>query len=37
MVSETGLRVVISNSCKGPAYPGKGPKRAKRNFWGQQV
>jgi len=35
MVSQTGPRVVRSNSCKGPVYPGKGPKnsqRAKRNF-----
>jgi len=40
MVSQTGPRVVRSNSCKGPVYPGKGPKkshRAKRKFWGQQV
>jgi len=40
MVSHTGPRVVRCNSCKGPAYPGKGPKksqRAKRKFWGQQV
>jgi len=32
--------VVRSNSCKGPVYPGKGPKKsqkAKRKFWGQQV
>jgi len=25
MVSQTGTKVVRSNSCKGPAYPGKGP------------
>jgi len=40
MVSQTGPRVVRSNSCKGPDYPGKGPKksqRVKRKFWGQQV
>jgi len=32
--------VVRANFCKGPAYPGKGPKksqRAKRKFWSQQV
>ena len=29
MFSLTGTRVVRSNSCKGPAYPGKGPKSAK--------
>jgi len=40
MVSQTGPSVVRSNSCKGPVYPGKGPKksqRAKQKFWGQQV
>jgi len=40
MVYQTGTRVVRSNSCKGPAYPGKGPKKcqsAKRKFCGQQV
>jgi len=40
MVSQTGPRVVRSNSCKGPVYSGKRLKkiqRAKRNFWGQQV
>jgi len=40
MVSQTGPMVVRSNSCKGPVYSGKGPKksqRAKREFWGQQV
>jgi len=25
MVSQTGPRVVRSNSCKRPVYPGKGP------------
>jgi len=33
-------RELRSNSCKGPAYLGKGPKksqRAKRKFWVQQV
>jgi len=33
-------RVVRSNSCKGLAYPGKGPKknqRAKGKLWDQQV
>jgi len=29
MVSQTGPRVVRSNSCKGPVYPGKESKRAK--------
>jgi len=36
MVSQTGPRVVRSNPCKGPVYPGKGTKksqRAKQNFW----
>jgi len=28
--SQTGSRVVISNSCKGPVYPGKGPKKSQR-------
>jgi len=40
MVSQTGPKVVRSNSWKGTAYLGKGPKksqRAKRKFWGQQV
>jgi len=40
MVSQIGPRVVRSNSCKGPAYPGKWSKksqRVKRKFWGQQV
>ena len=40
MVSQIGPRVVRSYSCKGPAHPGKGPKKsqmAKRKFWGQQV
>jgi len=46
MVSQTGPRVVRSNSCKGPVYPGKGPKKNQRakkepkgqtKFWGQQV
>ena len=40
MVSQTEHRVVKSNSCKGPVYSGKRPKksqRAKRKFWGQQV
>jgi len=40
MVSQTGPRVVRSNSCKGPVYPGKGPKKSQRDkqkFWGQQV
>jgi len=39
-VFQTGPRVVRSNFCKGPVYPGKGPKKsqkAKRKFWGQQV
>jgi len=38
MVSQAGAKVVRSNSCKGPVYPGKGPKksqRAKWKFWGQ--
>jgi len=34
MVSQTGLRVVRSESCKGPSLSWK---RVKRNFWGQQV
>jgi len=29
MVSQTGPRVVRSNSCKGPVYLGKEPKKAK--------
>jgi len=29
MASQTGPRVVTSNSCKGPVYPGKWPKKAK--------
>jgi len=29
MASQTGPRVVRSNSCKWPVYPGKWPKRAK--------
>jgi len=40
MVSQTGPRVDRSNSSKGPAYPGKGPKksqRAKRKFWGHRL
>jgi len=41
MVSQTGPTVVRpSNSCKGPVYPEKGPKksqRVKRIFWGQKV
>jgi len=40
MVSQAGLRVVRSNSCKGPVCPGKGPKknqRAEGKFWGQHV
>jgi len=40
MISQTGPRVVRSNSCKGPAYSGKGLKksqRGKRKFWGQKV
>jgi len=40
MVSHTGPRVVRSNSCDGPVYPGNGPKKsqkAKRKFWDQQV
>jgi len=40
MVSQTIPSMVRSNSCKGPAYPGKGPKqrqRAKRRFCGEQV
>jgi len=28
MVSQTGPRVVRSNSCKGPVYPRKGPKKS---------
>jgi len=27
MVFQTGPRVVRSNSCKGPVYPGKGPNK----------
>jgi len=30
MVSQTWLRVVRFNSCKGPVYPGKGPKKSQR-------
>jgi len=40
MISQTGPRVVRSNSCKGPTHPGKGLKKSqkvKRKFWGQQV
>jgi len=29
MVFQTGPRVVRSNSCKGPVYPGKGQKKPK--------
>jgi len=28
MVSQTESRVVMSNSCKSPVYPGKGPKKS---------
>jgi len=34
MVSQTRLRVIRSDSCKGPNLSSK---RAKRKFWGQQV
>jgi len=30
MVSHAGLRVVRSNSCKGPVYPGEGPKKSQK-------
>ena len=33
MVLQTGPRVVRSNSCKGPVYPGKEPK-GQTNFLG---
>jgi len=43
MVSQTGPRVVRSNSCKGPVYPGKGPKKGQTKIlgptsviWGQR-
>jgi len=32
MVSKTGPRVARSNSCMGPAYPGKKPKGQTKNF-----
>jgi len=37
MASQTGPRMVRSNSCMGPVYPGKWPKKSqrfKRKFWG---
>jgi len=30
MVSQAGPRVARANSCKGPAYPGKGPKKSQK-------
>jgi len=40
MVSQTGPKVVRSNSSKGPVYPGnrsKKSRRAKQKFWGHQM